>query len=62
MNFWKGKANGEGRFYSTNGDIFFGHFKNGWRDGHFLCIDVIGSRFSPSVRFVCLFVISNCSI
>ncbi|KAL8241959.1 hypothetical protein R6Q59_012261 [Mikania micrantha] len=45
VNFWKGKANGEGRFYSTNGDIFFGHFKNGWRDGHFLCIDVSGSRF-----------------
>lgn len=45
MNFWKGKANGEGRFYSTNGDIFFGHFKNGWRNGQFLCIDVSGSRF-----------------
>ncbi|XP_024961939.1 protein ACCUMULATION AND REPLICATION OF CHLOROPLASTS 3 isoform X1 [Cynara cardunculus var. scolymus] len=45
VNFWKGKANGEGRFYSTNGDIFFGHFKNGWRDGHFLCIDVSGSRY-----------------
>lgn len=45
VNFWKGKANGEGRFYSTNGDVFFGQFKNGWRDGHFLCIDVSGSRY-----------------
>ncbi|MFS7993649.1 putative tubulin/FtsZ, GTPase domain superfamily [Helianthus anomalus] len=45
VNFWKGKANGEGRFYSKNGDIFFGRFKNGWRDGHFLCIDVSGSRY-----------------
>lgn len=45
VNFWKGKANGEGRFYSKNGDVFFGHFKDGWRDGHFLCINVDGTRY-----------------
>lgn len=45
VNFWKGKANGEGRFYSKSGDIFFGNFKNGWRDGHFLRINVDGSRY-----------------
>ncbi|KAG5531931.1 hypothetical protein RHGRI_026514 [Rhododendron griersonianum] len=45
VNFWKGKANGEGRFYSKLGEIFFGHFKDGYRDGHFLCIDVDGSRY-----------------
>ncbi|PIN12681.1 hypothetical protein CDL12_14707 [Handroanthus impetiginosus] len=44
VNFWKGKANGEGRFYSNLGDIFFGHFKEGWRHGHFLCINVDGTR------------------
>ncbi|KAM7487850.1 hypothetical protein LguiB_025334 [Lonicera macranthoides] len=44
VNFWKGKANGEGRFYSNNGDVFFGRFKDGWRHGHFLCINVEGSR------------------
>lgn len=43
-NFWKGKANGEGRFYSKSGDVFFGHFQDGWRHGHFLCIDVDGTR------------------
>ncbi|XAR62345.1 hypothetical protein NMG60_11017072 [Bertholletia excelsa] len=43
-NFWKGKANGEGRFYSKLGEIFFGHFKNGWRHGHFICINVDGTR------------------
>ncbi|XP_065628233.1 protein ACCUMULATION AND REPLICATION OF CHLOROPLASTS 3, chloroplastic [Quercus suber] len=43
-NFWKGKANGEGRFYSKSGDVFFGHFQDGWRHGHFLCIDVNGTR------------------
>ncbi|XP_010533244.1 PREDICTED: protein ACCUMULATION AND REPLICATION OF CHLOROPLASTS 3 isoform X2 [Tarenaya hassleriana] len=47
-NFWKGKANGEGRFYSKSGDIFFGHFKDGWRHGHFLCIDVDGTRYSET--------------
>lgn len=45
INFWKGKANGEGRFYSKLGDVFFGHFKNGWRHGHFLCINVDGTRY-----------------
>ncbi|GER47641.1 1-phosphatidylinositol-4-phosphate 5-kinase [Striga asiatica] len=44
VNFWKGKANGEGRFYSKLGDVFFGHFKEGWRHGHFLCINVHGTR------------------
>ncbi|KAK6146647.1 hypothetical protein DH2020_020516 [Rehmannia glutinosa] len=43
-NFWKGKANGEGRFYSKLGDVFFGHFKEGWRHGHFLRINVDGTR------------------
>ncbi|KAG8382641.1 hypothetical protein BUALT_Bualt05G0098500 [Buddleja alternifolia] len=43
-NFWKGKANGEGRFYSKHGDVFFGHFKEGWRHGHFLRINVDGTR------------------
>ncbi|KAL8535783.1 hypothetical protein ACS0TY_011429 [Phlomoides rotata] len=43
-NFWKGKANGEGRFYSKLGDVFFGHFKEGWRHGHFLHINVDGTR------------------
>ncbi|KAH0990834.1 hypothetical protein GBA52_002317 [Prunus armeniaca] len=43
-NFWKGKANGEGRFYSKAGDVFFGHFQDGWRHGHFICIDVDGTR------------------
>lgn len=43
-NFWKGKANGEGRFFSKSGDVFFGHFRDGWRHGHFLCIDVDGTR------------------
>ncbi|CAH8355845.1 unnamed protein product [Eruca vesicaria subsp. sativa] len=47
-NFWKGKASGEGRFYSKSGEIFFGHFKDGWRDGHFLCIDVDGTRYSET--------------
>ncbi|KAM3324757.1 protein ACCUMULATION AND REPLICATION OF CHLOROPLASTS 3, chloroplastic isoform X2 [Capsicum chacoense] len=44
VNFWKGKANGEGRFYSKLGDVFFGHFKDGWRHGHFLCINIDGTR------------------
>ncbi|CAA0811547.1 Protein ACCUMULATION AND REPLICATION OF CHLOROPLASTS 3 [Striga hermonthica] len=44
VNFWKGKANGEGRFYSKLGDVFFGHFKEGWRHGHFLRINVHGTR------------------
>ncbi|KAI3453226.1 hypothetical protein Pfo_009889 [Paulownia fortunei] len=44
VNFWKGKANGEGRFYSKLGDVFFGHFKEGWRHGHFLRINVDGTR------------------
>ncbi|KAL0372803.1 UNVERIFIED_CONTAM: protein ACCUMULATION AND REPLICATION OF CHLOROPLASTS 3 [Sesamum calycinum] len=44
-NFWKGKANGEGRFYSKLGDVSFGHFKEGWRHGHFLRINVDGTRF-----------------
>ncbi|XP_043715252.1 protein ACCUMULATION AND REPLICATION OF CHLOROPLASTS 3 isoform X3 [Telopea speciosissima] len=44
-NFWKGKANGEARFYSKFGDVFFGHFQDGWRHGHFLCIDVDGTRW-----------------
>ncbi|MBA0759942.1 hypothetical protein Gotri_022752, partial [Gossypium trilobum] len=39
-----GKANGEGRFYSKSGDVFFGHFEDGWRHGHFLCITVDGTR------------------
>ncbi|XP_047982282.1 protein ACCUMULATION AND REPLICATION OF CHLOROPLASTS 3, chloroplastic [Salvia hispanica] len=43
-NFWKGKADGEGRFYSKLGDVFFGHFKEGWRHGHFLRINVDGTR------------------
>jgi len=43
-NFWKGKASGEGRFYSKSGEIFFGHFKDGWRHGQFLCIDLDGTR------------------
>ncbi|KAL2233224.1 UNVERIFIED_CONTAM: Protein ACCUMULATION AND REPLICATION OF CHLOROPLASTS 3 [Sesamum indicum] len=43
-NFWKGKANGEGRFYSKLGDVSFGHFKEGWRHGHFLRINVDGTR------------------
>ncbi|KAM0961003.1 hypothetical protein ACFX13_020756 [Malus domestica] len=43
-NFWKGKANGEGRFYSKSGDVFFGQFQDGWRHGHFICIDVDGTR------------------
>ncbi|KAL0326784.1 UNVERIFIED_CONTAM: protein ACCUMULATION AND REPLICATION OF CHLOROPLASTS 3 [Sesamum angustifolium] len=43
-NFWKGKANGEGRFYSNLGDVSFGHFKEGWRHGHFLRINVDGTR------------------
>lgn len=47
-NFWKGKASGEGRFYSKSGEIFFGQFKDGWRDGHFLCIDVDGTRYSET--------------
>lgn len=45
VNFWKGKANGEGRFYSKLGDVFFGHFRDGWRHGHFLRINVDGTRF-----------------
>lgn len=54
VNFWKGKANGEGRFYSKLGEIFFGHFKDGWRDGDFLCIDVDGARFVHlSVLSIC---------
>ncbi|XP_075518652.1 protein ACCUMULATION AND REPLICATION OF CHLOROPLASTS 3, chloroplastic isoform X1 [Primulina tabacum] len=44
VNFWKGKANGEGRFYSKLGDVFFGQFKEGWRHGHFLHINVDGTR------------------
>ncbi|XP_057777709.1 protein ACCUMULATION AND REPLICATION OF CHLOROPLASTS 3, chloroplastic isoform X2 [Salvia miltiorrhiza] len=44
VNFWKGKADGEGRFYSKHGDVFFGHFKEGWRHGHFLRINVDGTR------------------
>ncbi|XP_042010955.1 protein ACCUMULATION AND REPLICATION OF CHLOROPLASTS 3-like isoform X1 [Salvia splendens] len=44
VNFWKGKADGEGRFYSKFGDVFFGHFKEGWRHGHFLRINVDGTR------------------
>lgn len=44
-NFWKGKANGGGRFYSKDGSIFFGHFQNGWRHGECLYIDVDGSRY-----------------
>ncbi|KAL6579559.1 hypothetical protein OROMI_009775 [Orobanche minor] len=44
VNFWKGKANGEGRFYSRLGDVLFGHFKEGWRNGHFLRINVDGTR------------------
>ncbi|XP_073144545.1 protein ACCUMULATION AND REPLICATION OF CHLOROPLASTS 3, chloroplastic isoform X2 [Henckelia pumila] len=44
VNFWKGKANGEGRFYSKLGDVFFGQFKEGWRHGHFLRINVDGTR------------------
>ncbi|KZV31391.1 protein ACCUMULATION AND REPLICATION OF CHLOROPLASTS 3 [Dorcoceras hygrometricum] len=44
VNFWKGKANGEGRFYSKIGDVFFGQFKEGWRHGHFLHINVDGTR------------------
>ncbi|KAG2242584.1 hypothetical protein Bca52824_095575 [Brassica carinata] len=47
-NFWKGKASGEGRFYSKSGEVFFGQFKDGWRDGHFLCIDVDGTRYSET--------------
>ncbi|CAN7130328.1 unnamed protein product [Brassica rapa subsp. narinosa] len=47
-NFWKGKASGEGRFYSKSGEIFFGQYKDGWRDGHFLCIDVDGTRYSET--------------
>ncbi|KAJ8760503.1 hypothetical protein K2173_015170 [Erythroxylum novogranatense] len=43
-NFWKGKANGESHFYSKCGDVFFGQFEDGWRHGHFLCIDVDGMR------------------
>ncbi|XP_055819141.1 protein ACCUMULATION AND REPLICATION OF CHLOROPLASTS 3, chloroplastic isoform X1 [Solanum dulcamara] len=44
VSFWKGKANGEGRFYSKLGDVFFGHFKDGLRHGHFLCINIDGTR------------------
>lgn len=45
-NFWKGKANGEGRFYSKLGGTFFGHFQNGWRHGEFLCIGTDGTRYA----------------
>lgn len=55
VNFWKGKADGEGRFYSKYGDVFFGHFKEGWRHGHFLRINVDGTRFS---YLQCSFLIS----
>ncbi|KAJ4960213.1 hypothetical protein NE237_020123 [Protea cynaroides] len=44
-NFWKGKPNGEARFYSKFGNVFFGHFQDGWRHGHFLCIDINGTRW-----------------
>ncbi|KAH0897878.1 hypothetical protein HID58_047446 [Brassica napus] len=36
------------RFYSKSGEIFFGHFKYGWRHGEFLCIDVAGTRYSET--------------
>ncbi|KAI4320187.1 hypothetical protein MLD38_033693 [Melastoma candidum] len=44
-NFWKGKANGEGRFYTKSGDVCTGDFKDGWRQGDFLCVGVDGQRF-----------------
>ncbi|KAJ8565281.1 hypothetical protein K7X08_007857 [Anisodus acutangulus] len=44
VNFWKGKANGEGRFYSKLRDVFFGHFKDGLRHGQCLCINIDGMR------------------
>ena len=37
--FWKGKANGEGRYYSAKGDVFFGHFRDGWRHGKSISIE-----------------------
>lgn len=40
----KEKPTVKGRFYSKSGEIFFGHFKYGWRHGEFLCIDVAGTR------------------
>ncbi|KAK1297462.1 hypothetical protein QJS10_CPB15g00149 [Acorus calamus] len=46
MKTWKGKTNGEGRFYSKSGSIFFGQFQDGWRHGQCLLIDSDGSRWS----------------
>ncbi|XP_042010956.1 protein ACCUMULATION AND REPLICATION OF CHLOROPLASTS 3-like isoform X2 [Salvia splendens] len=53
VNFWKGKADGEGRFYSKFGDVFFGHFKEGWRHGHFLRINVDGTRNNLDIQLFC---------
>ncbi|XP_022776525.1 protein ACCUMULATION AND REPLICATION OF CHLOROPLASTS 3-like [Durio zibethinus] len=44
-NFWKGKAYGEGRSYSKSGDVFFCHFEDGRRHGHFLYITAYGARY-----------------
>ncbi|KAJ4909300.1 Protein ACCUMULATION AND REPLICATION OF CHLOROPLASTS 3 [Raphanus sativus] len=55
-----GKISGLGTFYfkrmetggfistKVTGEIFFGHFKDGWRHGEFLCVDVDGTRYSET--------------
>ncbi|KAH9611373.1 hypothetical protein KSS87_021304 [Heliosperma pusillum] len=45
VNFWKGRPNGEGRFYYKSGEVLFGQFRDGWRDGRFLCVKVDGRRY-----------------
>lgn len=54
-NFWKGRADGEGRFYSAQGDVFFGQFRENWRHGEFLYIEASGVRCVP------LWIIKNLS-
>ncbi|CAF1911258.1 unnamed protein product [Brassica oleracea var. botrytis] len=48
FNTRKGVVLFQQRFYSKSGEIFFGHFKYGWRHGEFLCIDVAGTRYSET--------------
>ncbi|KAK8961007.1 Protein ACCUMULATION AND REPLICATION OF CHLOROPLASTS 3 [Platanthera guangdongensis] len=43
-NFWRDKANGNGRLFSKDGSVFFGIFRDGWRHGQGVCIEADGSR------------------
>jgi hypothetical protein len=39
-----GVANGEARYYSVDGNVFFGRLRDNWRHGECLYIESSGSR------------------